>query len=374
MPQLMPLAARRALRKQRGRSASPLKQTFMSSNPSTLPAATAAGSPDAPKSAGKKRKAEAAPGGMLSQRQAEAAREQQAEAAAAKIVQFFASQPEGGLVRQEVLEQQVGATMGEHVFGAGLNKLMGEGRLVASQRANMKLSFKLQSKEEAQRLNGLTAEDRLVLQEVERAATAGIATKDLKARTNLQTAALQRVLKKLEAKRLVQSHKSVASKNKKMYLLAGLEPTREITGGSWYSGAEFDHEFISQLAKSALAYIQKKEKATAAEVHAFICESGLVRGKQLRLEDVDSVLQTLVYDARAEITKDPRSGKDAVYRVVHRLSSIESRVDALMSLPPADCEHYDEAMSAWLEAAVAKPPQQQQATRQSSNRVEISVL
>ena len=136
----------------------------------------------------------------------------------------------------------------------------------------------------------------------------------------------------------MQHVKSVASKNKKMYLLVGLEPTREITGGSFYSGVDFDHELIRVLAQSGLAYIQRKEKATAGEVHAFIGETGLIRGKQLRLEDVDAVLQTLVYDAHAEVTHDPRHGSENVYRIVQKLSSIEEMVDSLTSVPPASCE------------------------------------
>ena len=78
---------------------------------------------------------------------------------------------------------------------------------------------------------------------------------------------LARVLKKLETRKLVQHVKSVASKNKKMYLLVGLEPARDITGGSFYSGVEFDHELIRVLAQSGLAYIQRKEKATAANLY-----------------------------------------------------------------------------------------------------------
>ena len=58
--------------------------------------------------------------------------------------------------------------------------------------------------EEAAKLAGLSAEDRLVFQEVERASTAGISTKDLKSRASLQTPQLTRVLKKLEARKLVQ--------------------------------------------------------------------------------------------------------------------------------------------------------------------------
>ena len=157
--------------------------------------------------------------------------------------------------------------------------------------------------------------------------------------------------------------RSVTSKNKKMYLLVGLEPTREITGGSFYSGVEFDHELIRVLSQSSLAYIQRKEVATASEVHAFIGESGLIRGKQLRLEDVDAVLQTLVYDARAEVSYDPRHGSEHVYRVVQRLPSVETMVDSLMHLPPAQCEcpaclvglgQPCHCLTAWLEAIPAQ--------------------
>ena len=280
------------------------------------------------------------------------------EVAAAAIAKFCATQ-EGRTVRQEVLEEKLRPSLSQDLLLAGLNRLMGQGRLLSFVRPNQRLSFKLQSAEEAAKLQGLSAEDRLVFQEVERASTAGISTKDLKTRANMQTPALTRVLKKLEGRKLVQHVKSVASKNKKMYLLVGLEPTREITGGSFYSGVEFDHELIRVLAQSALAYMQRKETATAAEVHAFIGESGLIRGKQLRLEDVDAVLQTLVYDARAEVTHDPRHGSENVYRVVQQLASVEAMVDSLMTLPPVGCEsqgacddEHQAAMSAWLELAV----------------------
>ena len=128
---------------------------------------------------------------------------QQAEMAAAKIVQFCNSQ-EGGVVRQELLEEKLGAVLAQDLMLIGLNRLMSQGRLVSIVRPNQKLSFKLQSAEEAAKLAGLSAEDRLVFQEVERASTAGISTKDLKSRASLQTPQLTRVLKKLEARKLVQ--------------------------------------------------------------------------------------------------------------------------------------------------------------------------
>ena len=257
------------------------------------------------------------------------------EAAAAHLVELCVKE-QGGTVRQEVLEERLGSTIAQSLMLKGLNRLMSAGRLVSFVRPNGKLSFQLQSADEAAKLAGLSAEDRLVYQEVERTSTAGISTKELKARANLQTQQLARVLKKLEARKLIQHVKSVASKNKKVYLLAGLEPTREITGGSFYSGVEFDHELIRVLAQYALAFIQRKEKATASEVHAFIGESGLIRGKQLRLEDIESVLQALVYDARAEVTSDPRHLGENVYKIVQKLASVEAMVDSMMGPPPIE--------------------------------------
>ena len=64
-----------------------------------------------------------------------------------------------------------------------------------------------------------------------------------------------------------------------------------------------------------------------------------------------------MWQARAEMTHDPRHGSENVYRIVQRLGSIESMVDSLMSLPPAACECVSclqargqpcKAMSAWL--------------------------
>ena len=63
---------------------------------------------------------------------------------------------------------------------------------------------------------------------------AGIWTKDLKTRTNLQQPQVTKILKNLDARDLVKSVKGVTHPTRKMYMLAELEPARELTGGSWY--------------------------------------------------------------------------------------------------------------------------------------------
>jgi hypothetical protein len=49
-------------------------------------------------------------------------------------------------------------------------------------------------------------------------------------------AVAEQVLKTLETRKLVKPVKSHAAKNKKMYLLYNLEASKEITGGTFYSG------------------------------------------------------------------------------------------------------------------------------------------
>ena len=62
---------------------------------------------------------------------------------------------------------------------------------------------------------------------------AGIWTKDLKNKTNLQQPQVTKILKNLDARGLVKSVKAVAHPTRKLYMLAELEPARELTGGSW---------------------------------------------------------------------------------------------------------------------------------------------
>lgn len=51
------------------------------------------------------------------------------------------------------------------------------------------------------------------------------------------------MLKALETRGLVKSVRSVANGSRKVYMLRGLEPAREVTGGAWYTGHEFDSAF-----------------------------------------------------------------------------------------------------------------------------------
>ena len=65
------------------------------------------------------------------------------------------------------------------------------------------------------------------------------------------------ILKTLENRKLIKSIKWVTNKNRKVYMVAEQEPSREITGGAWYTENEMDHEFIQQTMKICLHFVQR---------------------------------------------------------------------------------------------------------------------
>ena len=62
----------------------------------------------------------------------------------------------------------------------------------------------------------------------------------------------------METKKLIKSVKSVTASKKKVYMLYDVEPDRSVTGGSWYSGNEFESEFIEVLGQQCLRFLWEK--------------------------------------------------------------------------------------------------------------------
>ncbi len=55
----------------------------------------------------------------------------------------------------------------------------------------------------------------------------------MKSRTNLSQPIIQKILKTLENRKLVKSVKNINNPSRKVFMLAELEPSREVTGGAW---------------------------------------------------------------------------------------------------------------------------------------------
>ncbi|KAF8556626.1 hypothetical protein OG21DRAFT_1408789 [Imleria badia] len=153
------------------------------------------------------------------------------------------------------------------LLGAGMFKVMTSSGGVTAFRAVMKNEMDVKkdmSGEEAMVLSHIQAsgnEGILPLQSrVDKKLTylTGIWTKHLKAKTELHQTVIDRCLKSLVQKQLVKSIKAVRHPTRKIYMLAHLEPSVELTGGPWYTDNELDTEFIKLLSTACLHYIRDR--------------------------------------------------------------------------------------------------------------------
>lgn len=180
-----------------------------------------------------------------------------------------------------------------------MNDLIKETRITFS-RNNLsgEMYYQLVEETVAAQLQGLDSAAITVYQVIEKAGNMGIWTRDIKNQTKIQPTVVTRILKALESRRLVKPIKSVTAKTKKLYLLYNLEPSKELTGGVWYSDMEFDHEFISELRGVLIQHI-RKHPMTAAKLLE-VMQRMEISKVTLEIADITQLLNTLVYDNLAE--------------------------------------------------------------------------
>lgn len=159
--------------------------------------------------------------------------------------------------------------------------------------------YKQQTKEESVRFKGLSSEDMLIYQAIKNAGNMGIWTKDMKRETNLQQPQVNKALKNLEARGLIKGVKCVSNQAKKVYMLAELTPSKDITGGAWYTGQNFDTEFTNIVKQQCLQFVLQQGVATIESVADFVRKSGMSK-VELKVEELKQILDMLVLDGDVE--------------------------------------------------------------------------
>ncbi|KAJ4332545.1 34-kDa subunit of RNA polymerase III (C) [Didymella glomerata] len=254
--------------------------------------------------------------------------------------------------------------------------------------------WKLRSRAEADKLRRLTPDERLLYHHIDQVQAEGIWSKALRARTNVTQQVLTKCLKSLESKDLVQSVMSVKFPNRKMYLLKHLRPSEDIAGGPWQSEGDFDTALIEAISQIVAQYIenetcikvpgnwndyekpdrtaeiaQKKAQVqgirdiedapavkpyhpprdpnatkivhrtspqypTSASVAEWLNSKEVLRGKTVREDDMEQLLEMMVLDGRLEKI----SGTN--YRTV--LTAVDTKVyNGFVDAPCGNCPVFD---------------------------------
>uniref|UniRef100_A0A8V8TLI4 DNA-directed RNA polymerase III subunit RPC6 n=1 Tax=Homo sapiens TaxID=9606 RepID=A0A8V8TLI4_HUMAN len=210
----------------------------------------------------------------------------------------------------------------------------------------------------------------------------GIWSRDIRYKSNLPLTEINKILKNLESKKLIKAVKSVAASKKKVYMLYNLQPDRSVTGGAWYSDQDFESEFVEVLNQQCFKFLQSKAEtareskqnpmiqrnssfASSHEVWKYICELGISK-VELSMEDIETILNTLIYDGKVEMTiiaaKEGTvgsvDGHMKLYRAVNPIIPPTGLVRAPCGLCPVfdDCHEGGEIspsnciyMTEWLE-------------------------
>lgn len=91
---------------------------------------------------------------------------------------------------------------------------------------------------------------------IESAGASAIWSKTITMRTKMPQIVVTKALKTLEVAKLVKQMKNVKMPNRRMYLLAGLKPSEEATGGSWFSEGELDEGLVESVAQKVVEFVE----------------------------------------------------------------------------------------------------------------------
>jgi len=257
-----------------------------------------------------------------------------------------------------------------------INQLLNTGKIDLLTSAEGVVFYKLKGASKASGVRG-DQEEKIVFGIIEEAGNTGTWIRDIRIKSNLGQVQLNRVLKSLENKKHIKAVKSVNATRKKVYMLYGLEPDRSVTGGAWYTDQEFESEFVEILNQQSYNYLYEKlEKsrqagsntgpmaarsmsmATSKEVSKYISDLGISK-IELKEEDIEAILDTLIYDGKLEKTTKVIDGNEVkYYRAVESLLPTNGLVripcgvcpvyknchDTLGAVNPVNCQYLTEWM------------------------------
>eukprot|EP00698_Gefionella_okellyi_P003045 TRINITY_DN12866_c0_g1_i1.p1 TRINITY_DN12866_c0_g1~~TRINITY_DN12866_c0_g1_i1.p1 ORF type:complete len:292 (-),score=36.35 TRINITY_DN12866_c0_g1_i1:18-860(-) len=242
---------------------------------------------------------------------------------------------------------EVSAPMIQAELGWSLDQIMRVGNaLLEMRRVELfqkagELCFRAINSEAASILASLSQEERIVYKLIENAGSNGIWSGDLKYHSNMLPAILTKTLKGLEKKKLIKAVKTVNNKTRRVYMLMNTEPARSLTGGPWYTENELDAEFISVLAGAALNFISSRTMVTLQEIHQNITDRH-ISTVQLSEEDVQTLVNTLVYDGKVEEMEVQRVGLGLGPGKTYRKNRMSPPTNHFPNIPCSTCPVFAE--------------------------------
>ncbi|KLU82104.1 DNA-directed RNA polymerase III subunit RPC6 [Magnaporthiopsis poae ATCC 64411] len=225
------------------------------------------------------------------------------------------------------------------------------------------LSWKYRTRADAQKYNNLPSSDAvLVYSLIDEAGADGIWSRVILRRLGMHDATLKQALKQLESKGFISEMKSVEHPNKKMYIKANLKPSEKATGGPWYNDSTLDEAFIDELERVVFDIVNGHAATEAAgarknvlrplpagykgypttkQIAVLIGEAGIAKNQTLEEDDIQQLVDVLVFDGLIEPVhhgyepRKPGYRAAAIPRLDDAATSDSNQLDVVRMGPPA---------------------------------------
>lgn len=218
-----------------------------------------------------------------------------------------------------------------------LNQLIRAGFITVKQSADNLPIYQFQDPDKARRFSGLDRDSMAIYHLISDSDTNGLTRNDIKSKTGMNPKALDNVLNNLKKRNLIKSEKALNQKNRNVWILFELEPSISVKGNAFYKKGEFDADLVEAICKKIFSYIEgqmnKQQSVSKKEVAVFL-RSTEFASLDLRDEDFQSLLNTLLYDDKIEEFKPQE------YRVCDWENAIRPQV--LTQTPCGTCPVFSE--------------------------------
>ncbi|CAK7339083.1 unnamed protein product [Dovyalis caffra] len=141
----------------------------------------------------------------------------------------------------------------------------------------------------------LTEHERILYDVIRSKQDIGIWTRDVKKEAKLPDNVVNKSLKALLVKNLIKEVVNIQNKGRKHFMATEFEPSKEISGGTWYLEGSLDREFIEALKQLCKEQIRLSGVATLEEVTDSINRRQAFNVGMTK-QQIEEIMRTLVLD------------------------------------------------------------------------------
>ncbi|EGC34242.1 hypothetical protein DICPUDRAFT_88404 [Dictyostelium purpureum] len=258
-----------------------------------------------------------------------------------KFLELCAKYPAG--LNQQMMEMGLGHKMED--VAKVINNLLKQGRLLIHQNPDETTSYREVNPEDQMKFRGLGAEDFLIYQLIETSGNNGAWTRELKQQSGYQQVQITKILKILENRKLIKAVKSIQSGRKKVYMLYNMEPSRDVTGGTLYGGDQsYDHQYIQIMKMHIKTFVENKGAVDLSDIMTYLRKvAEEATSQSLGPEDIQALVNTVIYDGDIEEMRDTRMGALMGRRsgILYKPTKTSIPVNNFCNMPCGNCPVFE---------------------------------